>query len=518
MKQPTKNNPLYFAIAVVFGIFLGTFLNFQNNSVSLFSANSKEAKVKKLIDFIQYDYVDKVDADSLLDGAIEQMLLKLDPHSVYIPKENLQEITESMQGKFVGIGVQFMVKKDTLIVTQIIEDGPSERVGLKAGDRILIANKDTLYAQKLSSNAIIKILKGKPNTQVNLQVFRKSTSQMLNFTVTRGDVKLKSVPAYFMLNDDLGYIKVTRFARTTYNEFKEALTSLLNKGLKSLVLDLRDNPGGFIDIAEQIVDEFLEDDKLIVFTKNKGGKIDKSFATAKGDFEHGKLYVLMNENSASASEIVAGALQDNDKGTIVGRRSFGKGLVQQEMELGDGSAIRLTIARYYTPTGRSIQKPYGKDKYTYFHEQLDRYTNGELISADSIKVVDSLQFKTPKGKIVYGGGGIVPDIFVAIDTTNYFKNINANHLKDFTFKYVDNHRLTLEKMSVQSFMSNFDKDHTIINAYLKEEKASKKANKAAIKLYLKALIADNIFGDNGFYIAMQPKDKMLQKVIALQKE
>jgi len=515
MKQ-TSYTPLYLAIAVVLGIILGTFLNFQKQSISLFSANSKEAKVKRLIDYIQYDYVEKVDTDSLLDGAIKQMLLKLDPHSVYIPKENLQKVTENMQGKFVGIGVQFTVHKDTLTVTQIIEDGPSERAGIKAGDRILIANKDTLFGKKMTSEAIIKVLKGKPNTKVNLLVYRKRTKKTINIPVVRGEVKIKSVPTYFMLNSDLGYIKIVRFARTTYDEFKEGLDKLLSKGMKTLVLDLRDNPGGFIDIAEKITDEFLEDDKLIVFTKNKGGKIDKSFATKKGDFENGKLYVLIDENSASASEIVVGALQDNDKGTIVGRRSFGKGLVQQEMELGDGSAIRLTTARYYTPTGRSIQKPYGKSKNAYYHEKFDRFANGELTSADSIKVIDSLQFKTPKGKIVYGGGGIIPDIFVPLDTTNYFNNIHVRRLNDFTFNYVDNHRLQLDTMSVKTFIRTFDKEDEVLNIYLKATPSDKKANKEALKLYLKAVIADKVFGDKGFYLTMQLKDNMIQKVIALE--
>ena len=358
-----KNNlPIYLSIAVVFGILIGSFFGGNSNSFTSFSSNSKnELKIKKLINYIQRDYVDTVNTDKLLDGAIAQMLGKLDPHSVYIPKENLQAVTESMQGNFVGIGVQFRMIKDTITVIQPIKGGPSIKAGIKAGDRILVADKDTIYGKNMFSNKVPSYLKGKPDTKVALQIYRKSNDSLFTVNITRGKVNIKSVDLAYMINDSVGYIKLDRFARNTYREFKTSLRALKIKGMTDLVLDLRGNGGGFIDIANSIVDEFLEDKKLIVFTKNNKGEIDKSFATEKGIFENGGLYVLIDENSASASEILAGALQDNDKGTIIGRRSFGKGLVQQEMDLGDGSAVRLTIARYYTPTGRSIQKPYVRD-------------------------------------------------------------------------------------------------------------------------------------------------------------
>ena len=517
-----KNNlPIYLSIAVVFGILIGSFFGGNSNSFTSFSSNSKnELKIKKLINYIQRDYVDTVNTDKLLDGAIAQMLGKLDPHSVYIPKENLQAVTESMQGNFVGIGVQFRMIKDTITVIQPIKGGPSIKAGIKAGDRILVADKDTIYGKNMFSNKVPSYLKGKPDTKVALQIYRKSNDSLFTVNITRGKVNIKSVDLAYMINDSVGYIKLDRFARNTYREFKTSLRALKIKGMTDLVLDLRGNGGGFIDIANSIVDEFLEDKKLIVFTKNNKGEIDKSFATEKGIFENGGLYVLIDENSASASEILAGALQDNDKGTIIGRRSFGKGLVQQEMDLGDGSAVRLTIARYYTPTGRSIQKPYnkkgGRDYYSDFQRRVE---SGELTNKDSIPIVDSLQFNTPKGKIVYGGGGIIPDEFVAIDTTSYLNNYYFRAINEFAFDYVDGNRKEIEKKwTIDSFVDNFDENEEIYDAFyatIKEYKPSFKTNET-LKKYLKSSIANEIFGDVGFYRIQHKDDKMIQKVLELE--
>ncbi|HEY9220341.1 MAG TPA: S41 family peptidase [Lutibacter sp.] len=529
--------PLIIGIAIAAGIFIGSTLNFQNKSV-LFSSNSNEAKIKRLINYIEYDYVDKVNTDSLLDDAITTMLAKLDPHSVYIPKDELQSVTESMQGKFAGIGVSFLIHEDSVAVSSVIKGGPSEKAGIKAGDRILVANTDTLFGKSLitkagvakidrgtvdgnrkMSDAVMKALKGEPDTKVNVLVYRRSVNKKLNFAITRGDVSIKSVSAHYMINNTLGYIKIDRFARTTYDEFKYDLDELISKGMTSLALDLRGNPGGYMDIANMIVDEFLEDGKLIVFTKNKNGAIDKSFATDKGDFEHGKIYVLIDQNSASASEIVAGALQDNDKGTIVGRRSFGKGLVQQEMELGDGSAVRLTTARYYTPTGRSIQKPYTKNHTDqYNNDYLERIHNGELVSRDSIKVDDSLKYKTPKGKIVYGGGGIIPDVFVSIDTTGTFSNELYSELSPFIFKYIDNNRTEMNKWELYDFVNNFDKNDIIFNEYISELNLNYTIAprvKEDLERYFNAIMARNLFDETGYFMITQKKDNMILKVIEL---
>lgn len=518
-----KNNlPIYLSIAVVFGILIGTFFSNGNSSSLIGKSSSSERKIKRLIDYIQSDYVDDVNTDELLDGAIAEMLGKLDPHSVYIPKENLQLVTENMQGNFVGIGVQFRMIGDTITVIEPIKGGPSIEAGIKAGDRILLADKDTLYGKKLQTSQIMKALKGKPNTKVDLQIYRKTNDSVFDITINRGKVNIKSVDVAYMLNDSIGYIKLDRFARNTYIEFKSSLNKLLTKGMTDLVLDLRGNGGGFIDIANDIVDEFLEKDKLIVFTKNNKGDIVESFATDKGDFEHGGLYVLIDENSASASEIVAGALQDNDKGIIIGRRSFGKGLVQQEMDLGDGSAVRLTTARYYTPTGRSIQKPYKKDADSeeYSHDFEHRLENGELFTKDSIKTVDSLKYTTPKGKIVYGGGGIIPDYFVAVDTSAYVPTIFFRPLNNFAFSYVDDNRKKLASLTVEDFINNFDKGNEISDKFLAELKDFRlsERTKNQLRSNLKVLIARELFSDEGLYKVDQRDDKMLQKVFELEQK
>lgn len=516
-----KKLPLFLAFAVVFGILIGmSFGGSSNNFLSSSKSASQEQKIKKLINFIENDYVDNVSTESLLDGAIKQMLGELDPHSVYIPKQNLQAVQENMQGNFVGIGVQFRMISDSITVVQPIKDGPSIKAGIKAGDRILMANKDTLFGKNMRSGAVPKFLKGKPDTEVNLQVYRKSSDSLFNIAITRGKVNIKSVDLAYMMNASVGYIKLDRFARNTFSEFKSSLNYLMAEGMTDLVLDLRGNGGGFIDIANSIVDEFLEDDKLIVFTKNNKNEIEESFATKTGDFEKGGLYVLIDENSASASEIVAGALQDNDKGTIIGRRSFGKGLVQIEMDLGDGSAVRLTTARYYTPTGRSIQKPYdGNGNKNYYKDYQERVASGELLSKDSIQVIDSLKFTTPKGKIVYGGGGIIPDVFVPIDTTSYMSNFYFNTINNFAFEYVDTNRKTLQKWNVNTFIEDFDTNEKVFDMYLSEVEAKIKTSfkaKQSIKKYLKASIANVLFGDVGFYRIIHQEDKMLQKVLELE--
>ncbi len=530
--------PFFIGLSIAIGILIGSTFNYKNKSV-LFSSNTNEAKIKKLINYIQYDYVDEVNTDSLLDDAITNMLKKLDPHSVYIPKEELQRVTESMQGKFVGIGVSFLMHEDSVVVTGIIKNGPSEKAGVKAGDRIILANRDTLFGESIInkanvtkeligtrlgnlkiSDAVMKSLKGEPDTNVDIAVYRRSTNEILEIKIARGEVAIKSVSSYYMINETLGYINIDRFARTTYDEFKTGLDQLISEGMNSLVLDLRGNPGGFMDIANSIIDEFLEDGKLIVFTKNKTGEVDRSFATSEGDFENGKVYVLIDQNSASASEIIAGALQDNDKGTIVGRRSFGKGLVQQEMDLGDGSAVRLTTSRYYTPTGRSIQKPYSKtDTKKYNNDYVERIHNGELINKDSIKVDDHLKYTTPKGKVVYGGGGIIPDVFVSIDTVNTYTSRLYGGLNDFVFKYVDNHREELKKWKLKEFIKEFDNDNKIYNQYLNKldlntpifPKESKN-----LKLYLKAIIARNLFEETGYFMMTHKKDNMILKVLELE--
>lgn len=511
--------PIFISIAIVIGIYIGSKLNYENKTAMLFGDSPQEAKIKKLIDFIEYDYVDKVNTDSLLDGTIKNIVAKLDPHSVYIPSNEHGEIVEKMNGQFVGVGIQFRMYKDTLTVINTTANGPSRKAGLKAGDRILIAEKDTLYGKQLNSDQIISKLKGKPNSKVNLIIYRKSSKKHIPFTIIRGNIPINSLDVSYMINNDLGYIKLNSFTATSYDEFKSALNKLKRKGMRKMILDLRGNPGGYIGVTTDIIDEFLEDNKLIVFTKDKKGNIENVFATKKGGFENGKIYVLIDENSASASEILAGALQDNDKGIIVGRRSFGKGLVQQDMELGDGSSVRLTTARYYTPTGRSIQKPYKlNQKNKYYNDSFEkRFNSGELTSADSIKVIDSLRYITPKGKLVYGGGGITPDIFVPIDTISIQYNFHLRLMNNFVFNYIDNHRDEFENMPLSYFLDDFDSDKKIYNNYLQKTYNQKKIkHENQVRLYLKAFFARELYDENGFYQVMNKKDKMIQKVLELE--
>jgi carboxyl-terminal processing protease len=346
--------PIFIFSLLAVGVFLGQFLNFPMD-LPVTAENRSRIKLNKLLDFINKDYVDNVNTDSIVNETVDNILEKLDPHSVYIPAAEQTLESQNMRGDFVGIGVNFYTINDTIAIVKTIENGPAAKAGLLPGDRILYANNIKLFGNKKPSDSLFSHLKGEENSEVNLTIFRKNSNKILKYKILRKTIPIKSVDVALLLKPKMGYIKINRFAETTYDEFKTNLTQLQKAGIQELVIDLRDNSGGYLEIAEKIADEFLSNGQLIVFTKNKKGKINKKFASSKGSFEKGKLIVLINEYSASASEILAGAIQDNDRGTIVGRRSFGKGLVQREMDFDDGSAVRLTIARYYTPTGRSIQ-------------------------------------------------------------------------------------------------------------------------------------------------------------------
>jgi len=400
MKISNKYLPILFFSTLAFGVILGAMLNFPNSGNGFLTNNPKN-KLNKLVDFINNEYVDNVNSDSIVDLTVTGILDKLDPHSVYINKSEMREVSQSMKGDFVGIGINFYMFNDTLAVINPIKNGPSDKAGLQAGDRILYAGSAKLFGRKLPTDSLFSKLKGKVGSEVELTVFRKNGNKFLKYKVIRGVIPIKSVDVAVMVDKTTGYIKINRFSETTYDEFEKGLTQLKKQGAQSLVIDLRENGGGYLEQAVKIADDFLKEGQLIVFTKNKRGEVSKTFATDGGTFEAGNIFVLINENSASASEILAGALQDNDRATIVGRRSFGKGLVQQEMDFGDGSAVRLTVARYYTPTGRSIQKSYKKGNEDYFNESIHRFKSGELYKKDSIKIINPQKYKTPKGKIVY---------------------------------------------------------------------------------------------------------------------
>ena len=520
-----KYLPLLLGLTIATGIFLGSKLNFSDTSDKIFATNAKKDKLNRLIDYIDYEYVDHVNTDSIVDVTVNGILENLDPHSVYIPANQYQDNADDMRGNFVGIGVSFYVYKDTIAVIKTIEGGPAEKAGIKAGDRILYADEYKIFGDAIRRDSITARLKGEINSKVLLKIVRKGEKELLKFNVKRKEVPLLSVDASYKLTDEVGYIKVNRFSETTYKEFKSALEILIDKGITALILDLRDNPGGYISTTQQVIDEFLEDDQLILITKNKSGKEDLIFATSKGSFEDGRLYVLINQNSASASEIVAGALQDNDRGTIVGRRSFGKGLVQREMSLGDGSAVRLTIARYYTPTGRSIQRPYSNGNNAYYNDYESRYKNGEMLSVDSIKVADSLRFVTPKGKVVYGGGGIIPDVFVPKDTSLENETLEyisrSGFASYFVFEYLEKNRTQFSDITLKDFVANYDVDEDLLNQFIDYSRIDKDHSEFRnhlehIKTIIKASIAQQIFDTNTFELILNNDDKMIQKVLDLE--
>ena len=514
--------PILIAIAVAIGFLLGSRLNsFQ--SESFITKNSKRNKLNRLIDFIDREYVDDINTDSIVDLTVSGILENLDPHSVYISKRDLKSVTENMKGDFVGIGVNFYVYKDTVAVIRPIKNGPSEKAGIQAGDRILYADNYKLFNKQIHNDTLFSKLKGEKGSTVLITVFRKATNEKLKIKVKRDVIPIKSVDIALKVNDEIGYIKINRFAETTYDEFHKALLSLKRQGIQDLVIDLRDNGGGYLEMAVAIADELLKDKELIVKTKNKKGTEDETFATSKGDFEKGKVYVLINENSASASEILAGAIQDNDRGTIVGRRSFGKGLVQREMPLGDGSAVRLTIARYFTPSGRSIQKPYEDKADAYFNEFEKRFQSGELYEADSIKIADSLKFKTKRGRIVYGGGGITPDVFVPFEAKHGEEAtlliMQSGVVSYFVFEQLDKKRAffnvldfknlkneVLEKDDYLEAFKQYIADSGIILNFSVKEK---------IKKYLYAEFVKQLFDDNSYYEIILSEDAMIKKVLQL---
>ena len=523
MKPNQKYFPIVFFSTLALGILLGAKLNFPSQG-NVSSSDNHKNKLNKLIDFIDNEYVDKVNTDSIVDLAVTNILEKLDPHSVYVPPSEQSQIAESMKGDFVGIGVNFYMLNDTVAIVKPVKGGPSEKAGIKSGDRILYANKEKLFGRKLTSDNLFSKLKGEKGSEVTLTIYRKTENKKFQFKLKRDVVSIESVAAAVMINPTFGYIKINRFAEKTADEFKKGLLQLKKQGATSLIIDVRDNGGGYMEKAVEITDELLKDKQLIVFTKNKKGKVDKTYATADGNFETGKVFILINENSASASEILAGAIQDNDRGTIIGRRSFGKGLVQREMNFEDGSAVRLTIARYYTPTGRSIQKSYKNGNEEYFKEFDKRLLNGELYKKDSIKVDDTLKFKTPKGKAVYGGGGIVPDVFVPLEVEHGDEGVGylmqSGPISYYVFEELDKNRKEFEGLKFNQFLSKMDKSDLYFNnfkKYLSKNGLDLKLDKDKnlVKRYLTAEFARQLFGEEFYYSIVLKGDAMIKKALNL---
>lgn len=511
MKKITYFFPLFLAIAVACGFYLGKKNNFPFSSNSSSGAGEEMDSKKKLfqvLNIIENDYVDSISEKELTDKTINQLLSNLDPHSVYIPYKKYNREEEELRGEFAGVGVKFIILNDTLNVTNVIANGPSSSAGLKNGDIILQIDTTLVAGVGLKNDQVMKLLKGKPGTEVKVKVLRNNTT--IDKEIVRGLIPIKSVTASFMMSQDVGYIKLVRFSETSHKEFFYAAQKLLQKGMKKLVFDLRGNGGGYLQIAENIVDEFLEKDLMMVYTKDKEGKGDKAFSSDKGILKNVELAVLIDSESASASEIVAGAIQDNDRGTIYGRRSFGKGLVQKPVMLADSSSLRITIAKYYTPTGRCIQKSYeNKSHYDYMMEMYDRQQSGELFALDSSVFVDSLKFTTPKGKVVYGGGGISPDIFIPFDTAGYspfYRKIAYSRvLTEFSINYLSNNRKRLSDKSLNHYLKNFKVTDVLFNKFLAFAKSKKitgtsndiATSKQRLRARIKEEIASGIWDEDG---------------------
>ena len=521
--------PIYLSIAVAFGVLMGIVISNPENARNiLFNKNySKDMTLlNKVINLIQTQYVDTVNMNQIEVAAVNGILGQMDPHSEYFEPEVLEVVNEDLHGSFEGIGVTFRIERDTVTVINTIDGGPSEKAGIKAGDRIVYVNDSLIAGVGINNPRVMKLLKGPRGSKVNIRVLRHDVKDLLNFTITRDVITTHSVEVAYMLDDTTGYIKLSKFMTNTYKEFYAAVRKLQKQGMKKLIFDLRGNGGGYLGEAVNIADEFLERGSLIVYTQGEHRDRQYIYATRTGILETTPVTILIDENAASASEIVAGAIQDNDRGLIVGRRSFGKGLVQEQFDLGDGAGLRLTVARYYTPTGRCIQKPYDGDREKYLYEAYDRYTSGEMFSADSIHFADSLKYVTPGGKIVYGGGGIMPDIYVPLkqDTTKYLFNqiINTGIVLQYAFDYADTHRNELMKYkNVREFNKNFkftDKmfDYILSQAKKKKITGNKEQIEVARKrteIIFKAYVANDIFNNEAFYMIYEELDDILQEAL-----
>ncbi len=521
--------PLLLAVCLVIGMVLGNFLKNNSSSqlpVKIFTQNDK---LNTVLDFIDNNYVDTINRDAINEEIIPLLLENLDPHSIYIPVTELPSVNETMRGNFDGIGVQFNMQNDTILIIQTIEGGPSEKAGILAGDRIVRVDDVRVAGVKMEEDSIVNRLRGPRGSSVKVGIYRPTVRKNLDFDVIRGIIPVRSIDVSYMVTNEIGFIKINTFSQSTYHEFREGISELKDSGCKKLIIDLRGNSGGIMEPAIKIADDFLDKGSLIVYTEGRARKRQEYRATGQDLGIRMDLAILIDEGSASASEIVAGAIQDNDRGWIIGRRSFGKGLVQEQAMLNDGSAVRLTTARYYTPTGRSIQKPYTNGLDDYYHDIIRRYNNGELTVADSIHFNDSLSFTTPKGRIVYGGGGIMPDYFVPYDTsgiTPLFRKINqSNLIYRFALSYADRYRdeLTVfqEVDDLADYLDSKDVTGTFRNHLTAQgfvaAAAEWKESRLIIQTQLKAYIARNILDSDGFYPIIQEIDNTLNKAVEVLK-
>jgi carboxyl-terminal processing protease len=521
--------PLLLAIVLSIGILTGIRLS-NKDKLHATLLNMQPDKFQTILNYISANYVDTLNADKVGEQTYADLFKHLDPHSVYIPANNLAQVNESLEGNFDGIGIEFFVLNDTLMVLNVIPKGPSEKAGLMNGDKILAIDDTIVAGKKITNEQIIKKLRGPKSSKVQVTIQRMLQPKLLKIMIERGEIPIRSIDAAYMVTKDIGYIKINRFAKETYQEFMENFDDLLNKQkMKTIIIDLRQNGGGYLDAATNLLDEFIDEKKMLVYTNGRTSGKKEYKALKDGMFEKGKIVLLVDEGSASASEIMAGALQDWDRASIVGRRTFGKGLVQEQYELKDGSAIRLTVARYYTPSGRCIQKTYANGYEDYENELFQRYKHGELQNQDSIKYQDTVKYKTASGRIVYGGGGIMPDYFVAFDTLEnnnalIHTLLNKNLITTFSYNYFYTNAAILKKStSMADFDTQFQVNETILNqfwSYCTKQKVDNKLiasfqskSKLFIQHQIKANLARQLWGFKGYIYVINNKDKAFKKAV-----
>lgn len=518
--------PIFISIAIAAGIFIGA--NMTSSSTSGSDLAKSLLKFREILNYVDRNYVDEVQTEELVEKAIVDMLEELDPHTAYIPAEEQEYSRSQLEGNFDGIGIEYNIFRDTIYVVAPLSGGPSERVGLLTGDKIIKVDDENVAGIGIKTRGVLDRLRGPKGSQVTVSILRKNNEELLDFEIVRDKIPQFSVDASYMIDNEIGYIKVNRFTATTYDEFKEALVKLNDQGLRKLVLDLTGNPGGYMNMAIQMADEFLPGNPMIVFTKGKEFRYNQEHTAGRtGLFEELPLIVLIDEGSASASEIVSGAIQDNDRGLVVGRRSFGKGLVQMPIDLTDGSELRLTISRYYTPSGRSIQRSYEGGKDDYYSDIYNRYTSGEMYNADSIHQNDSLKYFTTQGRTVYGGGGIMPDYFIPIDTSGNSAYLNrlftTNAIREYSLTFSDSNRAKLEAQGFDSYFNEFEVSEKMLkdlidvaeNSGLPFNEKEFSHSKDMIKLYLKAQIARGIWNNDGFYPIYNLSNEIYMQAIKL---
>src|SRR5690554_4560067 len=523
--------PLLVAVSVAAGIYLGNLLG-QNSHViqSPIMGYSRPNKLATILQLIENGYVDTINSNEIVEETIPDILKNLDPHTAYIPARNMQEVQEEMTGNFSGIGVQFSIQEDTVRVIEVIPNGPSSKVGILPGDRIVTVNDSVIAGVDVQNNTVLNLLRGERNTRVDVGIVRKGHNRELEFEIIRDNIPLISVDVSYMMDDETGYIKVSRFSEQTYNEFMQGMEKIHQLGAQKVIVDLRQNPGGSLSSVLQIVDEFLEKGEDILYTEGANQPRKTYKASGRNRWKDKEVYVLIDEFSASASEIFAGALQDNDRGIVIGRRSFGKGLVQEQIPLMDGSALRLTVARFYTPSGRSIQKPYENGVEAYYQELHDRFAHAEQLYADSIHFDDSLKYQTKSGRTVYGGGGIMPDVFVPMDTSGnsaYFERLFRKGLiYTFAYTYADKNRETLAALNNTKELENYLGQQNVLDefvAYAEDQGVPRDAqgireSREIIDTQLKAYIARNIAGEEGYFPIISRIDNTLQRAIEISKQ